>query len=70
MDIIAGGYFEKFAQVFQQNLADIGCKIELRASETYSTDAASGNYAIMTQGMTFQYDASYGSASFWKACCR
>lgn len=59
MDIIAGGYFEKFAQVFQQNLADIGCKIELRASETYSTDAASGNYAIMTQGMTFQYDASY-----------
>lgn len=59
MDIIAGGYFEKFAQVFQQNLADIGCTIELRASETYSSDAATGNYSIITQGMTFQYDASY-----------
>lgn len=59
MDIIAGGYFEKFAQVFQQSLDEIGCKIELRASETYSSDAATGNYSIMTQGMTFQYDASY-----------
>lgn len=59
MDIIAGGYFEKFAQIFQQNLADIGCTIELRASETYSSDAVTGNYAIMTQGMTFQYDSSY-----------
>lgn len=59
MDIIAGGYFEKFAQVFQQSLSQIGCNLELRASETYSSDAATGNYAIMTQGMTFTYDFAF-----------
>ena len=63
-DIIAGGYFEKFAQVFQQSLAEIGCVIELRASETYSSDAATGNYAIVTQGMTFTYDFAYNEGLY------
>ncbi|NCB30870.1 MAG: ABC transporter substrate-binding protein, partial [Clostridia bacterium] len=59
MDIIPGGFYEKFATIFQQSLSEMGCTLELRASETYSADAASGNYAIITQGMTFQYDFSY-----------
>lgn len=59
MDIIAGGYFEKIAQIFQESLNQIGCKINLRASETYSSDAATGKYAIMTQGMTFTADFGY-----------
>jgi len=63
-DIIAGGYFEKFAQVFQQSLAEIGCTIELRASETYSSDAATGNYSIVTQGMTFTYDFAYNEGLY------
>lgn len=66
-DIIAGGYFEKFAQVFQQSLADIGCTLELRASETYSSDAATGNYAIITQGMTFTYDFAYNEGLYGTA---
>ena len=67
MDIIAGGYFEKFAQVFQQSLAEMGCTIELRASETYSADAASGNYEIVTQGMTFTYDFAYNEGLYGTA---
>ena len=67
MDIIAGGFYEKIATIFQQNLKDIGCEIELRASETYSPDAKSGNYEIMTQGTTFQYDFSYQERAFGTA---
>ncbi len=59
MDIIAGGYFEKIAQIFQESLNQIGCKLNLRASETYSSDAATGKYSIITQGMTFTADFGY-----------
>ena len=64
MDIIGGGFYEKFATIFQQSLSEIGCTLELRASETYSSDAASGNYAIITQGMTFGYDFSYAEGLY------
>ena len=64
MDIIGGGFYEKFATIFQQSLSEIGCTLELRASETYSSDAASGNYAIITQGMTFGYDFSYAESLY------
>ena len=67
MDIIAGGFYEKFATVFQQSLAEIGCELELRASETYSSDAATGNYAIITQGMTFGFDFSYAEGLYGTA---
>ena len=59
MDVIGGSYHEKIAQVFQQSLAQIGCDLELRASETYSEDTATGNFAISNQGQTFTSDMSY-----------
>lgn len=59
MDVIGGSYHEKLAQVFQQSLAEIGVVLELRASETYSEDCATGNFAISNQGQTFTSDMSY-----------
>lgn len=59
MDIIGGSYHEKLAQIFQQSLAEIGVELELRSSETYSSDCATGNYAISNQGQTFTSDMSY-----------
>ena len=34
MDVLGGSFHEKIAQVFQQNLADIGVKLELRNTAT------------------------------------
>ena len=59
MDVIGGSYHEKLAQVFQESLSQIGCTIDLRASETYSEDCATGNFAISNQGQTFSSDMSY-----------
>ena len=59
MDIIAGGYHEKVAQVFQQNLMDIGCSIELVATETPDEKAVAGDYVILNEGTGNKLDFAY-----------
>jgi len=64
MDVIAGGYHEKIAQVFQKNLADIGCQIELVSTEIPDEKAASGDYAILNEGMSYRTDFSYNKKHY------
>lgn len=59
MDVMGGTYLEKAAQVFQQNLADIGVTLELRNTSTPDEDAESGNFAMMTQTLSYRADFSY-----------
>lgn len=59
MDVLGGSFHEKIAQVFQQNLADIGVKLELRNTATPDEDAQSGNFALMNQGLSYRADFSY-----------
>lgn len=58
---LLGGYHEKIAQVFQQSLAQIGCKLELRKSETTVSDANTGNYTMASMGSSYTNDFSYDS---------
>jgi peptide/nickel transport system substrate-binding protein len=58
MDVIAGGYHEKIAQVYQQNLKDIGVEIELVATETPDENAKKGDFVIMNEGISFKTDFS------------
>ena len=55
---IAGGYHEKIAQVYQQNLADIGVTVELISTETPDEDVVAGDFAIMNEGLSYQPDFS------------
>lgn len=59
MDVMGGTYLEKAAQVFQQNLADIGVTLELKNTSTPDEDAESGNFALMTQTLSYRADFSY-----------
>jgi len=59
MDVIGGTYLEKAAQVFQQNLAEIGVTLELVNTSTPDEDAESGNFAMMTQTLSYRADFSY-----------
>ena len=59
MDILGGTYMEKAAQVMQQNFMDVGIKIELRNTSTPDEDAESGNFALMTQTLSYRADFSY-----------
>lgn len=59
LDVMGGTYFEKAAQIYQQNLADIGVKIELHNTSTPDEDAESGNFAMMTQALSYRADFSY-----------
>ena len=56
---IAGGYHEKIAQVYQQNLAAIGVKVELVSTETPDEDAVAGDYYFMNEGQSFKPDFAY-----------
>ena len=59
MDVLGGTYMEKAAQVMQQNFADVGITIELRNTSTPDEDAESGNFALMTQTLSYRADFSY-----------
>jgi len=59
LDVMGGTYLEKAAQIFQQNLADIGVTLELRNTSTPDEDAESGNFAMMTQTLSYRADFSY-----------
>jgi len=61
---IAGGYHEKIAQVFQQNLADIGVKVEIISTETPDEDAAAGDFAIMNEGLSYRADFSHNQSQY------
>lgn len=67
MKMIPGGYFEKYAQVYQQNLADIGVTVELEATETPDEDAMAGDFTIMTEGLSYSADFSYNQYHYCKA---
>ena len=56
---IAGGYHEKIAQVYQQNLAAIGVKVELVATETPDEDCLAGDYYFMNEGQSYKPDFAY-----------
>ena len=64
MDVIAGGYHEKIAQVFQKNLADIGCQIELVSTEIPDEKASTGDYAILNEGLSYRADFSYSKRHY------
>lgn len=59
MDCITGSYHVKIAQVLQESLSQINCKLELRNSETTSSDGPSGNFTMMSGGGGFMTDAAY-----------
>ena len=60
-DYIPGGYHEKIAQCVQQNWADVGIKINLRANDNIDSDAPDGNFSIGTEGGTYTADMSFMS---------
>lgn len=64
MDVIAGGYHEKIAQVFQQNLSDIGCQIELVSTEIPDEKADTGDFVIMNEGLSYRADFSYNKMQY------
>ncbi|MDR1732596.1 MAG: ABC transporter substrate-binding protein [Synergistaceae bacterium] len=63
-DYISGSYHEKIAQCIQQTWAECGVRINLRASENVSTNAAKGNYAVCTMGNSFTGDMSYTATMY------
>lgn len=56
MTVISGSYHEKYAQVWQQSLAQIGVTIELVGSESAVADTVDHNYVTATMGETFMSD--------------
>lgn len=59
LDVMGGTYLEKAAQVYQQNLADVGITLELHNTSTPDEDAESGNFSMMTQTLSYRADFSY-----------
>lgn len=64
LDVMGGTYLEKAAQIFQQNLADIGVTLELRNTSTPDEDAQSGNFSMMTQTLSYRADFSYNVCQY------
>lgn len=64
LDVMGGTYLEKAAQIYQQNLADIGVTIELRNTSTPDEDAESGNFSMMTQTLSYRADFSYNVCQY------
>lgn len=58
------GYHSKIATIFQQNLADIGVKIDIVNTETPDEDVETGNFTIMNQGITYRSDFSYSECHY------
>ena len=64
MTVISGSYHEKYAQVWQQSLSQIGVKIELVGSESCVADCTAHNYVTATMGNGFTSDFAYNSAHY------
>ena len=61
MTVISGSYHEKYAQVWQQSLSEIGVKIELVGSESATSDYSNHTYTTCTMGEGFTSDFAYCS---------
>lgn len=61
MTVISGSYHEKYAQVWQQSLAQIGVKVELVGSESAVADTVAHNYVTATMGESFTSDFAFTS---------
>lgn len=61
---IAGGYHEKIAQIYQQNLAAIGVTVELISTETPDEDVVAGDFEIMNEGLGYRPDFSFNIAQY------
>lgn len=64
MTVISGSYHEKYAQVWQQSLAQIGVTVELVGSESAVADTVDHNYVTATMGETFMSDFAYTSTFY------
>ena len=58
------GYPSKMAQVYQQNLADIGVTVEIINTETPDEDVESGDYGIMIQTITYRTDICFNECHY------
>ena len=58
------GYHSKIAQIYQQDLANIGVNVEIVNTETPDEDVEGGNFAIMNQGITYRADFSYSECHY------
>ena len=65
MTVISGSYHEKYAQVFQQSLAEIGVAIRLQGSESAVADAVAHNYVLCTMGGGFTTDFAYAARDYY-----
>ena len=65
MTVISGSYHEKYAQVFQQSLAEIGVTIALQGSESAVADADAHNYVLCTMGGGFTTDFAFAVKDYY-----
>lgn len=65
MLIISGSFFEKYAQVWQQSLAQIGVNISLVASDNVPGDTANHNYELSVMGVQFSPDFAYSTGKYY-----
>ena len=65
MTVIGGSYHEKYAQVWQQSLAQIGVTIELVSSESAVADCTNHEYVTATMGNGFNSDFGNAGLSFY-----
>lgn len=65
MTVISGSYHEKYAQVFQQSLAEIGVTLTLQGSESAVADAVAHNYVLCTMGGGFTTDFAYAARNYY-----
>ncbi len=61
MTVIGNSYHEKYAQVWQQSLAQIGVTINIVSSESAVADTVNHDYITATMGETFTEDMAYTS---------
>lgn len=61
MLVYGSGYWPKYAEIIQQNLADVGITVALRTMDTSAViqDMKAGNYTMGTGGMTCDPQASF-----------
>lgn len=67
MTVIGGSYHEKYAQVWQQSLAQIGVTINLVSSESCVADCTNHEYITATMGNGFNSDFAYAAANYYSS---
>ena len=67
MTVIGGSYHEKYAQVWQQSLAQIGVTINLVSSESAVADCTNHEYITATMGNGFSSDFGYAGVEYYSS---